>query len=319
MRMQGLLGAAAVLAAASVLATGAAAGSASYTDPAGDAAPGVADVQSVAVSDDAASGMITVTVGAPGFSAPITDGSERDVFVALDTDKNPATGNLGGAEYMLEAGNDASGPGWDIEHWDGTAYGEVAQSPTMGYTRSGDSMTWRFSKLDIGSPTGFSVLALSGTVDQAGNVVGIDRAPDGGSWNYDLSAPAPAPAPTTPTTTTPTTPTTTTPAPLTPAVIVRPVIGKPVTIPARATAGARFTVMFPVIRSDTRAPLTTGKMVCDPSVNGKVIKHAESFKGGKAQLSFLVPKTAKGNMLKVKVTINVGTLSTTRIANFRIV
>jgi hypothetical protein len=63
-------------------------------------------------------------------------------------------------------------------------------------------------------------------------------------------------------------------------------------------------------------PLTTGKMSCEPSVNGKAITHAESFKNGTARLSLLVPKTAKGKQLKVKVTIKAGSQSVARISTF---
>ena len=84
---------------------------------------------------------------------------------------------------------------------------------------------------------------------------------------------------------------------------MRPVLGKPVGVPAKPVAGKRFTFSLPVTRSDTGALLLTGKMDCDPSVAGKVIRHAESFKAGKARLSFVVPKTAKGKLLKVKIKI----------------
>jgi hypothetical protein len=59
-------------------------------------------------------------------------------------------------------------------------------------------------------------------------------------------------------------------------------------------------------------------MICDPSVAGKVLRHAEQFKAGNARLSFAVPRGTKGKSLKVKVTIKVGTQSTTRVAGFRI-
>ena len=49
-----------------------------------------------------------------------------------------------------------------------------------------------------------------------------------------------------------------------------------------------------------------------------MIRHAESFKAGKARLSFLVPKTAKGKQLKVKVTIKAGTQSATKVVVFRV-
>jgi hypothetical protein len=51
-------------------------------------------------------------------------------------------------------------------------------------------------------------------------------------------------------------------------------IGAPVATPAYPQAGKRFTVVFPVTRIDNGAPLTAAKMVCDPSVSGKVIVHA---------------------------------------------
>jgi hypothetical protein len=97
-------------------------------------------------------------------------------------------------------------------------------------------------------------------------------------------------------------------SPLTPPVVkspvvVRPVLGKAAVLPAKPLAGKRFTFSLPVTRSDTRAPLLTGKLVCDPAVASKGIKHAESFKAGKAQLSFVIPTTAKGKVLKVKIKI----------------
>lgn len=97
---------------------------------------------------------------------------------------------------------------------------------------------------------------------------------------------------------------------------VKPVIGKPVTVPARPQAGKRLTVSFEVTRSDSGTALTRGKLICDPSVAGKVIRHAESFKAGTARLAFVVPTTAAGRLLKVKVTIKTGGQSATRVATF---
>ena len=98
----------------------------------------------------------------------------------------------------------------------------------------------------------------------------------------------------------------------------KPVIGKPVTVPAQPLAGKRFSVAYPVIRSDTRAPLTSGRMICDPSVAGKVVPHAESFKAGVARLTFVVPTSARGKILKVKVTIRSGGQAATRVSTFRV-
>ena len=98
--------------------------------------------------------------------------------------------------------------------------------------------------------------------------------------------------------------------------VVRPVIGAPTTVPARAMAGKQFTVSFKVTRSDNGQPLTTGTMICDPSSAGKVITHAESFRAGIARLSFMIPTTA--TQIRVKVTIELGTQSATRITMFRV-
>jgi hypothetical protein len=54
---------------------------------------------------------------------------------------------------------------------------------------------------------------------------------------------------------------------------------------------------------DTGAPLLTGKLVCNASVAGKALRHAESFKAGKARLSFVVPKRARGRLLRVAIKV----------------
>ncbi len=92
--------------------------------------------------------------------------------------------------------------------------------------------------------------------------------------------------------------------PLTPPPLAaRPVLGKPVGTPPRPLAGRMFTFTLPVTRSDTGKHLWNGTLDCDPRVGGKVIRHAESFKAGTVRMSFLVPKTASGKLLRVAVEI----------------
>ena len=110
-------------------------------------------------------------------------------------------------------------------------------------------------------------------------------------------------------------------APLLPPTVVekvKPVFGRVLAQPPVPLAGNRFTFTLAVKRSDTGAPLTKGRMVCDPSVAGKLIKHTESFKAGKARLSFVVPKTAKGKQLKIKIKIVSGGQSSTRVLTFKV-
>ena len=98
----------------------------------------------------------------------------------------------------------------------------------------------------------------------------------------------------------------------------KPVIGKPVTVPARPVAGKRITVSFKVTQGAAGAPVLRGRMICDPSVAGTVISHAESFKGGTARLSLVVPTSAAGKTLKVKVTIRAATGSATKVSTFAV-
>lgn len=98
----------------------------------------------------------------------------------------------------------------------------------------------------------------------------------------------------------------------------KPVIGKPVAVPLQPQAGKRFTLSFRVTRSDTGGPVTRGTMVCAPSVAARVLQHTESFSGGKARMSFVVPTSAAGKQLKVTLTIKAGGSAATKVASFRV-
>lgn len=270
----------------------AATGSATFSDAAGDsgAAP---DITSVTINGDPATRTLTVTVTAAGYLPTTPDAMEREIDVFLDTDKNNATGSPCGCEYALAAFNDSTGRYWDLGRWDGSAWQSVPQSATMGFTRAGDTLTWTLNAADLGGATGFSFFVAAGTFDAADNEVGHDFAPENGKWSYDLSAGAPS-----------TTTSTTTSAParsLT--MFLTPVIGKPAAVPVRPAAGKRLTLSFRITRSDDDKPLASGKLTSATSVAGKLIPHTQSFTHGVARLSLLVPRTAKGKGLTVKITI----------------
>jgi hypothetical protein len=94
----------------------------------------------------------------------------------------------------------------------------------------------------------------------------------------------------------------------------KPVIGAPSAVPAKAQAGKPFTVSFRVTSSTTRKPLTTGLMAGATTVGGKAIAHRQSFRGGIARVSLVVPAVAGGKVLRVTVTIRSGGQSATRTA-----
>ena len=93
--------------------------------------------------------------------------------------------------------------------------------------------------------------------------------------------------------------------PLTPPRVVRPLLGKPVGVPTKPVAGQRFTFSLPVTRSDTGALMRRARWSATRQWRARLIRHAESFKAGKARLSFVVPKTAQGKLLKIKIKITV--------------
>jgi hypothetical protein len=281
---------------------------ATFTDPAGDA-PGAPDITSVSLADDPATGTITLEVTAVGFAtAAPASGGENLVKAYINADRNESTGSADqdGAEYTLGAWKDADGSsGWGMSRWNGTKYALMAQSPSMRFMRTGDSLTWTFGKADIGRGPAFDFYLWGSTWDAGDNLVAEDTAPDDGWFSYTLTAAtatAPTPVPPKPVVVKP--------------VVVKPVIAVPIATPKVAVSGKRFTIVFPVTRSDNGQPLTSGKLTFDPSVLGKVIPHTESFAGGKARLSLVIPTTARARRLKVKVTVVTGTQSATRIAGF---
>jgi hypothetical protein len=301
-------------------------GQSTFSDPAGDGHGGP-DVTTVAIDGDAASGTIRVSVTATGVLAISPSGLEQEVCVWLDTDKSTATGDPNdGTDFGLVVWNDSTGRYWDMQRWNGSDWDAVPEHATTGFSRNGDVYTWTLNKSDLGGAEGFRFYVHADNWDPTTkSEVAVDEAPDSGWWDYTLSG--------------------TSTAPSTPTKTVTLEIFAPKTTPATAVAGKRFAVSFLAavettgmvtkIGSDgiTTVPMTilrfvtSGKMVCDPSVGGKVIAHSESFKKGMARLSFVIPTAAKGKLLKVKVKLTVKdsgpegsgkTLTASRVATFRV-
>lgn len=274
---------------------------ATFQDAVGEVAGGP-DITTVTASLEGA--VLTVSADVTGMPAPTSDGA---MMFVLNTDGNPATGSINGADYIIFM--DMKTLQGSVEHWNGSDY--VAADKVADPSQSiigGSTAGFRFHLANFGSPTHieFALMVLKGTPE-----TGVaDVAPDSGLWAFDVRVPTPAPT----TTTTPGPG----PAPLPAPAAVKPVFGTATTVPATLVAGRKVVFTLAVKRSDTGAPLTTGKMVCDPSVQGKVVTHAESFTGGTAKLVFTVPKAAKGKTLKVKVTIKVGTQSATKVVSYKV-
>lgn len=105
---------------------------------------------------------------------------------------------------------------------------------------------------------------------------------------------------------------------LTAAAPAKPVIGPPTAVPAKPQAGKPFAVSFRVTSSSTHKALTSGLMASTTAAAGKSMVHKQSFRGGVARVSLVVPATAGGKALRVAVTIRSGGQSATKTAVFAV-
>jgi len=280
----------------------------SYTDPSGDAGVGT-DITSLTARNDA-SGGISIQIAS---ASPIV--ANHAVAIFIDADRNQSTGKDGDEYWMF------GGPlvGVAFFAWNGSSWAQTNPAGFSVGAAAANVSDFRFTQASIGGVKGFNFVAVSISIDPP-TINFWDAAPDRGYYSYDLATAQPTPPPTT-----------TTPAPA-PTVVWKLQIAAPTTTPSKAVAGKSFTVKFPVkftsgkvgdpIREEIT--VTKGTMVCDPTIGGKVVVHKESFKGGVARLSFVVPKTAKGKLLKVRVSITApdpssgSNKSATKIATFRV-
>lgn len=275
---------AAALAASLLFGMSATAGTGSFTDPAGDG-KGAPDITAVSVTSDA-TGTVQLSVTVPGVEA-IDGAQEPEVDVWFDTDKNGATGSPAGNEYNLYYWRSADDSGWDLEKWDGTKYAQAPASQTLLFSRSGDTLTWRFSsKTDI--PTsGFNFYVASGIFDSSNNETAEDDAPDDGVWTFDVSSG-----------------------------VIAPAIGKPLAVPKRPVHGTLFSVSFPVTRTDTGAQLQGGTLTVSATIGGKPVAKNASLANATAHVALQIPAKAKGKTLVLKVTVAANGKTATRSVSF---
>jgi hypothetical protein len=270
------------LVAAVLVATTGATADTTYTDPAGDGRGVGPDVTAVAVTNDA-QGVITMRITAAAVAA-------SGLVVMFDTDLNGRFDDS--TTRSIDLMTPAAGVVVPAAYArDGATNTFVPTTvPSLRATATSTELTLAFAKSELGIDKGFSfwMWGWNSASDDG------DEAPDVGNWTYIVTTPPPPPPP----------------------VVAKPVIGKP--IATAAIAGKKMTVTFPVMRSDTGGPMTAGTMTCDPSVSGRMLAHTESFSAGKARLTYVVPKTAKGKVLKVKLTISSDGRAATKVATFKV-
>ena len=139
-----------------------------FTDPAGDAVGGAADITQVVVSNDFDGNIsFALTTNLTAFT------SDDSVVIVLDTDKNSSTGTRG-VDYAIVT----SATGATLLQWSGTAFTTVRTLQTAN-----NNMTITANGSDLGGTTGF-VFAVSSLL--ASTPAARDDAPDTGGWTYDL-------------------------------------------------------------------------------------------------------------------------------------
>jgi len=263
-----------------------------YTDPAGDATGDAPDITGVQVSNDTG-GQILFRVAVSNLTP------ESMLWLTLDTDNNAATGK-DGSDYVLSWTASASPAqnGWYIQRWSGTTWADSSNA-TLRSELTPSGVDFSVNKSELGNTTSFAFKAIAERF-LGSAVSGVDLAPDGlSSWKYALTPGA-------------------TPVLTPPVTAVEPVFGSVRAVPAKPVAGKTLVVTLAVNRSDSGAPLTTGTIACQPSVAGTALKYSQSFTHGTVRLSFLVPKRAKGKLLKVRVKVTAGALSATNVTTYRV-
>ncbi len=233
-----------------------------------DAAP---DVTSVRVSD-AKSGWITFAVTTPNYA---TLPSESAIVLTVDADSNPETGE-GGAELTVTlVGGEVALDRWNGRRW------VPDTAPTRVRARNSKhvvAIDLHVSELGNAPRFGFSLLSVDLNTAVEG-AVAADVAPNDFSyWGYALAN--------------------------RPALVL--VATDPVAKPSHPRAGRPFTVSLPVTRSDTRRPITTGAVSCRVLAAGAKVQATGRVVGGAAQCAFVVPRAAKGKVLRGTISVRSG-------------
>jgi len=225
-----------------------------------------ADITSVIVLDDAATGNVEFTVFVANSVNLANDGFGDEVAFDLfiDADRNRATGNPRGFDAEISLGGQQDG----VSHWDGRE-----MSPTVGTTGWGfatHSFSVSVARTDIllkRPKQSFDFVAVSHR-ETANHVDVVDAAPDHGVYTYTLAV-LPPPA---------------------------HVVSSAVAVTIAAAAGQLFQVgQFSVSLSDgTTVPMRDQS--CTASVAGTRIRGT-----GAGHCTWLLPTTSRGKRLVVIV------------------
>ncbi len=237
---------------------GPAAADQSYPDAKGEN-PAAADITGIAIANSPAAGTITVKVTLANW--PTLDDT-TGILVTLDTDRNAATGDAGGFEYLF--GLDSTGYQW--LKWDGTQYSDAGAELPVTYTNG--LLTFTVTTADLGSVGSFDFAAITLSGPDPNNPI-TDVAPDAGQPIFTYT--------------------------LTTIKIVPTSVAA--TLSGLAKAGKLFTVRSVTVNLSNGTQTKATSVKCTAKLGA--VKLTGTGAGG---CTFKLPKTAKGKKLTVTAT-----------------
>ena len=117
--------------------------------------------------------------------------SDSGLFVAIDSDRNAATGQ-GGIDFLFILNSS----GYDFSMWNGSSFVDAPVTTVHVFFSAGVAR-FVINKSELGNTSAFNFAVLSVQLAN-GAAVATDAAPDNGVYSYTLVAPPPPPPPSPP-------------------------------------------------------------------------------------------------------------------------
>ena len=161
-----------------------AASSGNYADASGDNTGGAGDLTSVTVSGDKGSGQLVFRIA----GVNIASSPQNVIFLDIDSDANPNTGNLndGGADYSFYVDDNS----YDFVHWNGSDWVETPNA-TVRVSGGTSLIMVSVNRAELGNSADVNFSATAFSISLGATNPGFDSAPDDGMYNYSLDANGP--------------------------------------------------------------------------------------------------------------------------------
>jgi hypothetical protein len=279
-RSSGLLGLIFLVLAVPLLlaSSAAAANSHVFHDPLGDVSCCTRDLTDIRVANTDAG---TITFDAH-FDDTVEGNDDDDMYLFLDTDRDPMTGQLG-ADYMIGAHiQPGRADSQTLSKWDGVAFRQVP-APGLKVSVVAKQILISFDRHLVGDTDGFNFQLALWEVTSLGGAHS-ELAPNSGTWFFPVE------------------------------LDLRRLHPRLDTTPAHPRAGRLLIARLALGVGRTRSLLASGRVLCAASARG-VALHARfsAFAGRRAVCSWLIPHGTRGATLGGSV----GVAATTRSRIYR--